>query len=159
MAGKVYTVELDEKKLASSVSSKQTKLTVKPAQKEVETFGIVEINNNSAKNKVKNTKDVGFEKNLVGTKKSVKSAVSKVDDYFDFSFRPETKTCKTETKAEDKVCAKKEIAPKVATTLKVEEKTLSERQIKDEAKACERFVFDDAAKKIVSVARAGSLFG
>ena len=40
--------------IVSSVSSKQADVVVKAAQKEVENYGIVEINNNSAKSKVKN---------------------------------------------------------------------------------------------------------
>ena len=195
MARKLYTVEVDEKNLASSVSSKASKVAANSAQKEVEAFGIVEINNNSAKNKVKNKKDAGFEKNVIsGTKKAIKSNLAKIDDYFDFSFRPVAKveTVVEEVKAETKkkTCAKKvetkatvskktvKTAEKVAKTAKtkkadvaiekveegstktitLKEETLSERQIMDEAKACDRFVFDDEAKRIISVARVGSLF-
>lgn len=163
MAGKVYTVEFDEKIV--SKGSKSTKVEAKASQKEVEVYGVVEINNKSSKCKVKNNRDAGFEKNVIGTsKKAVKTSLAKVDDYFDFSFRPEAKveTAKVEEKkvAIKKTTSKaKKAEEKVAATIKVQEETLQERQIKDEAVACERFTFDEEAKKIVSVARAGSLFG
>ena len=166
MAQKLYTVEVDEKNITSSVSSKASIVAANSAQREVEAFGIVEINNNSAKNKVKNKKDAGFEKNVVsGTKKTIKSNLAKIDDYFDFSFRPnakveDAKAVQVEKETKKKTCAKKtskkaEVATK---TITLKEETINERQIMDEAKACERFVFDDQAKRIVSVARAGSLF-
>ena len=163
MAGKVYTVEFDEKIV--STSSKSTKVEAKASQKEVEVYGVVGINNKSSKCKIKNNKDAGFEKNVVGTsKKAVKTSLAHVDDYFDFSFRPEAKVevAKVEEKkvATKKVAAKaKKVEEKVSTTIKVQAETLHERQIKDEAVACERFTFDEEAKKIVSVARVGSLFG
>lgn len=147
MARKVYTVELDDEKLVNSVGSKASKVKAHEAQKEVENYGIVEINNKSTKGKVKNTKDAGFQKNVVGTeKKAVKSSVSKVDDYFDFSFRP---VAQVETK---KVSTKKSVSKSAETkVLKTE--------IIEEAKSCQTFTLNEEARKVVSVAREGSLFG
>ncbi len=164
MAGKVYTVQVNDEKLVSSASSKQSKVAVKDAQKEVENYGIVEINNNSAKAKVKNSKEVGFEKNVVACeKKAVKATVSKVDDYFDFSFRPESgkkatkkvaaKTAKKEAKAAPAV-----VEVKAETTV-VKAELVEDRQITVEAKACDRFIYDEEVKKVVSIAREGALFG
>ena len=164
MAGKVYTVQVNDEKLVNSASSKQSKVAVKEAQKEVENYGIVEINNNSAKAKVKNSKEVGFEKNVVACeKKAVKATVSKVDDYFDFSFRPEAgkkvakktvaKTAKKEAKAAPAVVEVKS----EATVIKAE--LVEDRQITVEAKACDRFIYDEEVKKVVSIAREGALFG
>lgn len=89
MAKKIYTLEIDEKNLGTSAKSKAAIEKKSAVQTEVESFGIVEINNASASKKMKNKQDKGFEKVIVGTsKKSVKAEVSKVEDYFDFSFRP-----------------------------------------------------------------------
>lgn len=177
MAKKVFTIQVDDKKLNDSVKSKKIKTTKTIAEKEVESFGIVEINNASAKSKVKNTKDAGYEKNVTDCqKKTVKSQLSHVDDYFDFSFRPvaeekkEAKTkkvttkkavtskVKAETKATKKVATKK--AKTVETTVfKAEslEQNL-ERQSNIVAEACERISFDDEAERIICVARLGALF-
>ena len=73
MARKVYTVELDDKNIAGTKGSKASKVASNESEKEISAFGIVEINNNSAKGKVRNLKDVGFEKNVTGSeKKAVK---------------------------------------------------------------------------------------
>ena len=165
MAGKVYTVEFDNKKLSSTSGSKASKVATRDSEKEVETYGIVEINNNSAKKKVKNTNDVGFEKNVTGSeKKAVKSNLAQIDDYFDFSFRPcakaETKIeVKVEKQVDVKVSAKKACVKKAvkesANKAVVEKKT----EIIDNAKSCQSYTMSDEARKVVSVARAGSLFG
>lgn len=144
MARKLYTVDVEDENLTKSASSKTTKLVKSSAEKEVENFGIVEINNNSSKKRVKNTKDLGFEKNSTTcAKKSVKSKVQEVEDYFDFSFRP----------------TKKAISKPVVQAKpikKVEE--VDHRQIVEFAYACDRPSLDEKAEQIVSVARMGSLF-
>lgn len=157
MARKVYTVKLDDEKLIASAGSKSAKVSALESQKEVEAFGIVEINNNSAKKKIKNTKDVGFEKNIVATeKKVVKSNLAQVDDYFDFSFRPtvkaEAKVVEVSKKAEVKKVATKKTACKTT-------KAAVKKEIIDDAKACHTYTMTDEARRIVSVAREGSLFG
>lgn len=149
MARKLYTVDVEDENLTNSASSKTTKLVKSSAEKEVESFGIVEINNNSSKKRVKSTKDLGFEKNNTAcAKKSVKSKVHEVEDYFDFSFRPTQKV------------ATKKVASKPASTTKKIKKIeeVAHRQIIELAEACDRPSFDETAEKIVSVARMGSLF-
>ena len=170
MANKVYTIQIKDENLKTSVKSKSVKTKKTASEKEVETFGIVEINNASSKGKMKNTADVGFEKNVTScAKKAIKSQVSKVDDYFDFSFRTEEKPVKSvakkaavETKAKT---AKKSTAKakKVETkqtaqvsVLKLDEAKI-ERGYSVVAEACERLSDDDAAR-IISVARVGLLF-
>jgi hypothetical protein len=155
MARKVYTVELNDEKLIASKGSKAAKVSALESQIEVEAFGIVEINNNSSKKKIKNKKDAGFEKNVLESqKKAVKSNLAQIDDYFDFSFRP---TAKVEEKVvEEKVVEKKVAAKKTACKTT---KTTDKKEIIDEAKACQTYTMSDEARKVVSVARAGSLFG
>ncbi len=90
MAKKVYTLEIDEKNLKTSAKSKAVSEKKSLAQSEVESYGIVEINNASASKKIKTNADKGFEKIVSGnSKKAVKSELHKVDDYFDFNFRPQ----------------------------------------------------------------------
>ncbi|MBQ4541274.1 MAG: hypothetical protein IJA23_00320 [Clostridia bacterium] len=136
MEKKVYTVQLDKKSLETT-ASKSAKVQVSKAQKEVEKFGVVEINNKSSKCKVKKTTDLGYEKNVVSTaKKSIKSNLAQVDDYFDFSFRP------TETRK-----------------AKVEAVAQNETKIVSDAQICGTYILNEEAKKVISIARAGSLFG
>ena len=85
------------------------------------------------------------------------------DDYFDFSFRPETskkvakktatKTAKKEAKAAPAV-----VEVKSETTV-VKAELVEDRHITVEAKACDRFIYDEEVKKVVSIAREGALFG
>ena len=90
MAKKIYTLEIDEKNLGTSAKAVAEKKSA--VQTEVESFGIVEINNAGASKKIKNKNDKGFEKVVNGTsRKTVKSEISQVEDYFDFSFRPRVK--------------------------------------------------------------------
>lgn len=149
MARKVYTVEFDDVNIASTAGSKASKVVASEAEKEVENYGIVEINNNSAKNKVKCTKEAGFEKNVTNAaRKSVKATISQVEDYFDFSFRP-TSVIKVEDKVETKKVVCKTTRAKAA----------AKPEIIDDARACETYTMTDEARKVVSVAREGSLFG
>lgn len=146
MARKVYTVEIDNIKLEDSVASKQSKVSARASEKEVENFGIVEINNKSAKARVKNTKDAGFQKTVVAAeKKSVKQNLAQIDDYFDFSFRKE-ETVVSKSAATKKVCGAKA-------------KSVKAKEIIDSVRECEVYSLNDEARRIVSVAREGSLFG
>ena len=99
MAKKIYTLEIDEKNLGTTVGSKTT-VQKNNVQTEVETLGVVEINNASASKKLKNNASKGFEKVVSGTtRRTVKAEISHVEDYFDFSFRPMADT-KTEAEKE-----------------------------------------------------------
>lgn len=162
---KFYTIEVDNENLKNTAKSKSVKTTLTASEKEVESFGIVEINNASSKGKVRSTKEVGFEKHMTNCeKKTVKSQVSQVVDYFDFSFRPETEI-KVAQKAAVKKVAKKTATAKttktaaaktkkdVSTVLKMEPETSFDLN----AEVCERIDVD--AQKIADVARLGSLFG
>lgn len=99
MSKKFYTLEIDEKNLETSVKANNAEQKKTVSQSEVESFGIVEINNASASKKLKNTAEKGFEKVVSGAeKKTVKAEIHKVDDYFDFSFKS---TDKMEEKIDD----------------------------------------------------------
>ncbi len=138
MVKKLYTIDVEDKKLKTTTKTAAAKKTSSVEKKEVENFGIVEINNASAKKKVKNTAEKGFEKNVsTSQKRTVKSKTSKVDDYFDFSFRKE----------ETKVQTKKEETP-----------VLKMNETKKAEVVAESIKFDSEADQIVRVARLGSLF-
>ena len=170
MANKVYTIQVKDENLKASVKSKSVKTKKTASEKEVETFGIVEINNASSKGKMKNSADAGFEKNVTScAKKAIKAQVSKVDDYFDFSFRPEEKVAKVATKkatvekkstvAKKTTKAKNTVEKQSAKTsiLKIDDEKI-ERSYAVVAEACERLTSDDDAARIISVARMGLLF-
>lgn len=140
MVKKLVTIDVQDKELkkttksvksAKSVSAKKTSAVQK---KEVENFGIVEINNASSAKKVKNKVEKGFEKNVSSAvKKTVKAQTSKVDDYFDFSFR---------------------VSEPVVESAKVEDKIeVSQAEVVSEV-----VKFDSEAAQIIRVARIGSLF-
>ena len=134
MVKKLITIDVEDKELKKSAKSVSAKKT-KPVEKnEVENFGIVEINNAGAIKKVKNKTEKGFEKNVSSaTKRTVKAKTSKVDDYFDFSFRANVS----------------ESAKEETPVLKMEE----------EANVVSEVVkFDNEADRIIMVARLGSLF-
>lgn len=193
MVRKFYTFEVDDEKLlkeknAVAEKSKTVKIDMSKSQKEVESFGIVEINNAGASKKIKNNKDAGYEKNLNNSaKKTVKSEVSYVDDYFDFCFRPTEKhevVVEVQEVEKTKVCAVKKtakttaksaskttkVATKTAKTTKISAKSKVvankvdfETKVQEEnnlsyAEACDRQELDDQANKIVWVARMGALF-
>lgn len=135
MVKKLITIDVEDKELKKTTKTVAAKSAKTVEKKEVENFGIVEINNASAVKKVRNKTEKGFEKNVSATeKKTVKAKTSKVDDYFDFSFRVNT----TETPASE---------VKETPVLKIEEETVSE----DKA-------FDNEVNRIIMVARLGSLF-
>lgn len=145
MAKKLVTIDVEDKDLKASTGSVKSKKTKVVKKKEIENFGIVEINNASAAKKVKSNIEKGFEKNVSGeAKKSVKAKTSKVDDYFDFSFK--TKTVKVEEKKEEKV--------QEAAVLKVSEevKTAQSENVASSVN------FDSEANNVIRVARIGSLF-
>jgi len=135
MVKKLITIDVEDKELKKTTKTAAAKKAKTVEKKEVENFGIVEINNASAVKKVKNKTEKGFEKNVNTTvKKTVKAKTSKVDDYFDFSFRVNT----TETPSNE---------VKETPVLKIEEETVSEV-----------VAFDNEANRIIMVARLGSLF-
>ncbi len=132
MAKKLVTIDVEDKELKKTKKSTVSKKAKTAEKKEVENFGIVEINNASSAKKVKNTAEKGFEKNVSETvKRSVKAKTSKVDDYFDFDFRAN-------------VAEKKEETP----VLKMSEEVVAES-----------VSIDNEASRIIMVARLGSLFG
>ena len=135
MVKKLVTIDVEDKELKKSAKSVSAKKTKAVEKKEVEDFGIVEINNASAVKKVKNKIEKGFEKNVSSAvKKTVKAKTSKVDDYFDFSFRT--------NESENKV-----------------EKTSELKMIEEvENVQAEVVKFDHEADRIIMVARLGSLF-
>ena len=123
MNKKVYELKIDEKSVKSSAASKKVKAKKEPVKSEVETLGFVEINNKAGKVEAHG---VGYEKVATNeTKKAVKSELNHIEDYFDFSFRPETVV---EVKAEPKAKATK---AKKATT-----KACSVKAEKTTTKAC-----------------------
>jgi hypothetical protein len=136
MVKKLVTIDVEDKDLKKTKKSTVSKKAKTVEKKEVENFGIVEINNASSAKKVKNTTEKGFEKNVSETvKRTVKAKTSQVDDYFDFDFRANV----SEKKEESSVL-------KMSEEVKVE--------------AVEEAVnFDNEANRIIMVARLGSLFG
>ena len=129
MVKKLVTINVEDKELKSTTKSVVSKKSNVVEKKEVENFGVVEINNSSAVKKVRGKSEKGFEKNVSSSvKKSVKAQTSKVDDYFDFSFR------KTESEVKQDVkCEKAETVSEVVN-------------------------FDSEVDRIIMVARLGSLF-
>ncbi len=159
MEKRLVTVNVEDKNLTKSTASKKVKSEKSLSQNEAEKFGIVEINNAQAKSKLKNSNDIGYEKHtLSNQKKGVKATISKVDDYFDFSFRPAAKQVKNETKPvqnKNTVEVLKDDSTAKTTVLRAE--TLQERSSNVTAEASERII-DDAAARIISIARIGALF-
>ena len=161
MARKVYTVEFDEKNIESTVGSKSSKVVADASQNEIESLGVVEINNNSAKKKIKNSIILGFEKNITGAeKKSVKTELSKVDDYFDFSFRKSEPMTEEKPKKERKTCAKKvKVIEEIKDDLVCEVSSIDVVEEINDVISCDTFFVSEEAQKVISVARAGALFG
>lgn len=136
MVKKLVTIDVEDKDLKKTKKSTVSKKAKTVEKKEVENFGIVEINNASSAKKVKNTTEKGFEKNVSETvKRTVKAKTSQVDDYFDFDFRANVSEKKEESSG-----------LKMSEEVKVEavEETVN---------------FDNEANRIIMVARLGSLFG
>lgn len=157
MVKKVYTIEVDDENLRNTAKSKCVETKKSAPEKEIEGFGIEQINNASAKGRVKNVKEAGFEKNVTGcAKKTIKTQIHAVDDYFDFSFRPETKEVEKKV-AKAKVAKTSTTKTKKTTVYKVEEIVSDERVVA--AAAAQERPCDEAADKIVCTARLGSLFG
>lgn len=180
MTKNLVTIDIQDKNLKSSAKTVTSKKVKPEEKKEIETFGIVEINNSSSAKKVKSNVERGFEKNVSGeSKKTVKSKVSQVEDYFDFSFRKDvveknanlseknekttTKTAKSATKAKTttakttarKTTAKKQDAVKEeVSALKIDNEIETEK-VKN---TYETVDFDSEANQIIRVARIGSLF-
>lgn len=181
MNNKVYTLSIDEKELESQGS--KTKVTKKnKAQDEIETFGIVEINNTSAKKRVKNVSDKGYTKTVSAvTKKSVKKSPTKVDDYFNFDFRYNENSKANEPASEEvsnisravkkggQAKSKEEkISVAIAALKGTEEQVVANTEVlndndisavSSDAESCSSFALDDAALHIIDIARLGSFFG
>ncbi len=186
-------VEINVENNLESIGSKNKSVKKSKAQNEVESFGIVEINNTSSKRRVKNQKDKGYEKNVVSAlKKGVKKNLNKVEDYLNFDFR--SKANKQENKVEETSLKVEKRATKTAVSKSTEEKINAviaamglktaqieaseeiitnkvdgetktfkieaedNRQVINAVEACDRFVFDEAAERIMSIARIGHLF-
>ena len=173
MAKKVYTIDVASKNLKVSAKPSESKSVKTQEKKEVENFGIVEINNASATKKIKNNVEKGFEKNLSGTaKKSVKAETAKVEDYFDFSFRTnqsakkvsETKEEKVETKTKSAVKKSESKVEKTSvqkvddTQVAVSVKNIDDIKSSQSENVSKSVKFDNDANQIVRVARIGSLF-
>lgn len=147
MAKKLVTINIDKN---LSVSTKSVEAQIQEQEKkEIENFGIVEINNASATKKIKANTERGFEKNISGeTKKSVKTKTSQVEDYFDFSFRTNRQSKPTES-------AQKTAKKSSSSTKSAESVVKTPEKVKD---VQQQIVFDSDANQIVRVARIGSLF-
>ena len=140
MVKKIVTIDVEDKEIKKTKKSVSAKKAVSDEKKEVENFGIVEINNASSVKKVKNKTEKGFEKNVSETvKKAVKSKTSKVDDYFDFDFRANSSEVK-------------------AVEVKIEETPVLKMEEEHVEAISEVVKFDSEADKIIMVARLGSLF-
>jgi hypothetical protein len=163
MGNRVVTLDVEDNNLTASNGSKKIVSKKSLLEKETEQFGIVEINNAQAKSKIKKASDKGYEENKTSSqRKGVKANLSKVDDYFDFNFRPNKKV-ETKNESAKKVCVKE------TPTEVIKEKTVAEtvilradahenRGLNIAAEVAER-TLDDEAMRVVSVARMGSLFG
>lgn len=163
MSDRVKTFNVEDTNLVSSAKSKTKKVKESVAQAEAEKFGIVEINNSSSKSKVKKTAERGFERNNVScSKKPIKSKLHKVDDYFDFNLRANSKSEEANGKAsalkmktedveviKEKTASSKSVQSKVANT---------ERHQAIIAEVADRVVFDEEANRNIAVARIGALF-
>lgn len=157
MAKKLVTIDIESKNLKVSEKPSESKSAKVEEKKEVENFGIVEINNASATKKLKNKQDKGFEKNVSGSaKKSVKAETAKVEDYFDFSFRT-NQSAKTASSKESKVDVKAD--KKVETVQTTPVLKINEEMKNSQTENVSNSVkFDSEANQIVRVARIGSLF-
>lgn len=159
MVRKLITVDLKDENITSSASTKKVN-RANSTQTQVEELGVIEINNKSSRKKLKNDKELGFEKNTMNSsKKSVKSKLQKVEDYFDFDLRQGCTKLAEEVSKEPVKCdnADVRISENAASSVKY---TLSETNldVAMNAEACNCFEIDDEAKRIISVARMGSLF-
>ncbi len=150
MRKNVYELKIDDD--IKTIGSKTTNVKKSKAQNEIEEYGIVEINNSSSKNKVKNAVDKGYEKEISGkAKKNVKKNLSMVDDYFDFNFRANLKL----EENEEIVCNESFNDTKSEQIFNNE---IIERQVSKIAETCNRFELDPDAMKIMTIARTGYLF-
>jgi len=102
MAKKLVEIEVNDEKLTKTAQSRQSGVKKSVAEAEVESFGVVEINNTSSKNKVQKKADAGYEKNVTsGSRRPVKTKVSEVEDYTDFCFRKTAKAVEQVEAIED----------------------------------------------------------
>lgn len=139
----------------------------------VEDFSILEVSTKKSNGE----KKTHYELNRTEAKKTgTKKTLSVVDDYAQFDFRAGRsrksdiektenatvsvkKSCKRKPKSESKVQEPVLVVEKNSEgSIKLEKSEL-ERHIMKVAEASERFETDDAASRVVLVARMGSLFG
>ena len=150
MAKKIYEIKVNDKSLVSTkpVADKPVKVD----KSEVEQYGVLEINNASSKKMVKNKTEKGFEKNLTSSaQKTVKSKTSKVDDYFDFSFRKRSNQQPAQSASNVANQNKKEV--KVDETMT--KAALKMNKIENDMNLVG---FDSEVNQVIRVARIGSLF-
>lgn len=133
MAKKVYTIDVEDKKVEETTKKRRARTVKSKVEKEVESLGVAEINNTSATKRVKNNTEKGFEKNVVASKKkAVKQKVNEVEDYFDFSFRKNEEQTEACESADETINIAKEV--------------------------CKQECLDAEAYVIMNLARMGSLF-
>lgn len=102
MAKKLVEIEVNDEKLTKTAQSRQSAVKKSVAEAEVESFGVVEINNTSSKKKVQKQADAGYEKNVTtGSRRPVKTKISEVEDYTDFCFRKTAKAVEQVEAVED----------------------------------------------------------
>ena len=101
MSRKVFTLEIKDEVQAKSEPAKKVSTKTEKKSADFE-FGVSEINNSSAKKRVTQKTELGYEKNVCSaSKKPVKAKVEEVDDYFDFCFKKPVKTVALEEKVEE----------------------------------------------------------
>lgn len=139
----------------------------------VDDFTVVEISTKKSSGKQKNNYVVSRTENQ---KPKTKKTLSVVDDYIEFDFRAnraqksDVKSAESATISAKKSCGRKKTVAKMSKepVVTVEkntegsirlEKSDLERHIMKVAEASERFDTDDAASRVILVARMGSLFG
>ena len=105
------TIDVEDEKLTGGAKkpskSKNTKElnALLSELTEVESLGVMKINNTGALRKIKTNANTGVEKNINQCSKiKIKTELSHVEDYFDFSFRPDVKC---------EVCSKPEVVEPV----------------------------------------------
>ncbi len=160
MARNVYTVNVENNE-NENVTNENIKKVTKVKEDEF-VCGIDLINNKSSKRRVSAKVEAGYEKHVnANSKKNMKTKFNHIDDYSDFSFKVQKSEPVKKVKVEEKVQKEEPIVVKEKTTSTVKfmpEIDELERQTNLVAEVSDRFELDDEARKIVYVARMGSLF-
>ena len=183
MVRKVVTIDVEDEMLTGSAQKSSKAKGVKnikalqSEQTEVERLGVMNINNSGALKKIRASANTGVVKNENQcSKRKIKTELSHVEDYFDFSFRPDVKceiSAKPEVVETVKVEKKPASAPKTKTSTttqaSVKTKTTSQPSKKviaelktaaDEIinESCESAHLDDQASHNVWIARMSAMF-